>query len=309
MELKSFDGKKIYIHEWTEVENPKGVVQIVHGMAEHAGRYEAYARYLNEHGYIVVADDHRGHGKTDPKTLGYAKRNMFEGTVKDEGVIARYYQKQYPGLSYFLFGFSYGSFIVQTCIARFGDILDGAVIAGSNHKKDDDVKLGSFVSTLKCMIFGGKRPAKLIEKLSFGEYAKQFKDGQWLSTDAANNAAYAADPLSGFTCSYHFYRNFFKGLKKLYTRDYKEKLPKTLPLMVVSGRNDPVGEMGEGAKRLALYYREEAGMPQTELRLFEGSRHEFLNESEGRELKWSTPLRFFDKLCLQKETQAQVEKS
>ena len=301
MELTSFDGKKIYIHEWTEVEDPKGVVQIVHGMAEHAGRYEPYAKYLNAHGYIVVADDHRGHGRTDPNTLGYSPNDMYVNTVKDEEMICAHYQKKYVGLSYFLFGFSYGSFLTQSSLAQFGDKLDGAVIAGSNHKKDGEVTLGKLVSGLKCMFGGGKKPAKFIEKLSFGAYAKQFEDGQWLSTDAENNAAYAADPYCGFTCSYHFYRSFFRGLRKLYTRDYIEKLPKVLPILIVSGADDPVGEKGEGAKRLARFYREKAGLRETQLRLFEGSRHEFLNETEGRELKWSIPLKFFDKVSVQKE--------
>lgn len=300
MEFKSFDGKKIYIHEWTEVGNPKGVVQIVHGMAEHAMRYDAFARYLNEHGFIVVADDHRGHGKTDPETLGYAKKDMYEGTLKDEGLITEYYQKKYAGLSYFLFGFSYGSFLAQSYLARFGDKLDGAVIGGSNYKKDFEVTLGKILSSLKCFFFGGKKPAKLVEKLSFGAYAKKFEDGQWLSTDKENNAAYAEDPLCGFTCSYHFYRNFFKGLKKLYTRSYKEKLRTDLPVLAISGRDDAVGEMGDGVKKLVRYYREEVGMREAELVLFENSRHEFLNEKEGRELKWLAPLKFFEKICAQK---------
>ena len=87
MIFNSFDGKEIYVHEWTQVDEPKGVVQIVHGMVEHGARYEEFARFLNGHGYIVVADDHRGHGETDRDTLGYCKGNMFYDTVTDEGAI------------------------------------------------------------------------------------------------------------------------------------------------------------------------------------------------------------------------------
>ncbi len=290
MEFRSFDGKNIFVYEWTEVEDPRGVVQIVHGMTEHAARYAAYAKFLNEHGFVVVADDHRGHGKTDPDTLGYCDGDMFRDTVHDEGEITKYYKSRYPGLKYFLFGFSYGSFLTQSYLAVYGDLIDGAVIAGSNHKKDFEVYLGSLVSGMG----GAKKPARLIEKLSFGAYSKKFEDGQWLSNDPENNATYAADPLSGFTCSNRFYRDFFRGLRHLYTKKYRNALPKELPVLLVSGQNDPVGDMGDGVRKLYEFYRK-AGMKNLELMLFENSRHEFLNEKENRERKWNTPLDFFER--------------
>ena len=130
MKLKSFDETEIYVHEWRDVAAPKAVVQIVHGMAEHAGRYAAFAEFLNSHGYVVVADDHRGHGRTDPDTLGYADGDMFSDTVRDEAAVTDYYRAQYPGLPYFLFGFSYGSFLTQSYLSKYGKKLTAAVIAG-----------------------------------------------------------------------------------------------------------------------------------------------------------------------------------
>ncbi len=294
MIFKSFDGKEIYVREWTDVKNPKAVVQIVHGMAEHSGRYDAFARFLNARGYIVVADDHRGHGDTDRDTLGYCKGQMFFDTVRDEAELTDFYKKIFAGLKYFIFGFSYGSFLTQRYIADYGEKVDGAIIGGSSYKKDFEVYLGSFVSHLK----GEKRPAKLIEKLSFGAYAKKFEDRQWLSTDAENNAAYAADPLSGFTCSNRFYRDFFKGLKSLYTKSYQRGLPRELPVLLVSGEKDPVGNMGKGVKKLYRYYTEKVGMENVTVVLFENSRHEFLNEKENRETKWGTVLNFLEENTL-----------
>ena len=290
MVFKSFDGKEIYVHEWLTKEEPKGVVQIVHGMAEHAARYQKFAEFLNAHGYHVVADDHRGHGKTDMGSLGYAAGNMFADTVEDEGKIADYYKAKYPGLKYFVFGFSYGSFLTQSFLGKYGEKIDGAVIAGSNKKKDFEVYLGSVVAHLK----GQKKPGKLIEKLSFGAYAKKFEDGQWLSADAENNAAYADDSLSGFTCSNRFYRDFFKGLKKLYTRKYAAGLNKELPMLLAAGEQDPVGDMGKGMKKLYDFYKK-AGVKDVELVLFESSRHEFLNEKDDRDKKWGTVLAFFER--------------
>ncbi len=295
MQFKSFDGKNIEVYEWTNVQNPKGIVQIVHGMVEHASRYTAFAAFLNENGYIVVADDHRGHGNTDPDTLGYCKGNMFADTVRDEAAITDYYKKKYPALKYFLFGFSYGSFLTQSYLGKYGYKLDGAVVGGSNYKKDFEVYLGSFVTGFVNFFGGAKKPAKFIEKLSFGAYAKHFKDGEWLSIDGENNSAYHADPFCSFICSYRFYKDFFKGLKKLYTKKYIDGLDRELPLLLVSGEDDPVGDMGRGVKKLAAFYKK-AGVKDVELKLFAHSRHEFLNEKENRDEKWNTLLAFFDRI-------------
>lgn len=174
MNFNSFDNKRIYIHEWLDVDTPKGIVQIIHGMAEHAGRYGEFAKFLNRNGYLVVADDHRGHGKTDTETLGFCEGNMFEDTVKDEGEITKYYKEKYPNLKYFVFGFSYGSFVTQSYIGKYGDIIDGAVISGSNKKKDFEVYLGALVTETFNLFGMQRKPAKLIEKLSFDVYSKSF---------------------------------------------------------------------------------------------------------------------------------------
>lgn len=297
MFLKSFDGKEICVYEWAEVKEPKGVVQIVHGMVEHATRYEQFAAFLNAHGYIVVADDHRGHGKTDEGTLGYCAGNMFADTVRDEGVITDHFRKKYPDCKYFVLGFSYGSFLTQSYISKYGDKIDGAVIAGSNYKKDIEVYTGAFVARLAILFGKAKKPAKFIEKLSFGAYAKKFDDGEWLSNDAENNARYHADPFCSFTCSYRFYADFFNGLKSLYTKKYRRGLNKNLPVLIISGAQDPVGDMGKGVKKLQKFYLDKAKMKYVNLVLFENSRHEFLNEQENRGQKWGEVLSFFEMNC------------
>ncbi len=293
MIFESFDGKKIFVHEWLNAQNPKGLVQIVHGMTEHGARYQPFAQYLNEHGFLVFADDHRGHGYTDPDTLGYCKGDMFADTVRDEAALTDYYRKKYPDLKIFIFGFSYGSFLTQSYISKYGDKVNGAVIGGSNKKKDFEVYLGAIVAGC------GKetKPAATIENLSFGKYSKKFDDGEWLSADVKNNAAYHSDRFCGFTCSNRFYADFFRGLKSLYTRKYIAGLPKDLPLLLVSGKNDPVGDMGKGVKKLYAFYTKRAKMKNVSLVLFDGSRHEFLNEEENLEEKRKTLLAFFQKNC------------
>ena len=288
------NGKKeIFVYEWP-VESPKAIVQIVHGMAEHAGRYDAFARFLNGHGYYVVADDHRGHGKTDEKSLGYAPKDMFENTLLDEALVLETFQKKYADTPVIVLGFSYGSFLTQHFIARHGEQLAGAIVAGSSYKKDAEVYLGSVVAALGSFFFGEKKPAKLIEKLSFGAYAKGFAGGAWLSTDDENNKAYESDPFCGFTCSFRFYSDFFRGLRGLYTVKYAEKLRKDLPVLLISGADDPVGDRGKGVKKLYGFYTKKAGMKNVKLKLFANSRHEFLNEKDCRAEKWGAVLAFLD---------------
>lgn len=291
MRFKSFDGKEIYVHEWTDVKNPRGVVQIVHGMAEHGARYGAYAAFLNEHGYAVVADDHRGHGLTDEATPGYCDGDMFNDVVRDEAEITEYYRAKYPGLPYFIFGFSFGSFLTQCYISRYGDKVTGAVIGGSSYKKDYEVYFG----WLAAHLIPAKKPAKFIEKLSFGAYSKAFPDGKWVSNDPENNAAYDADRFCGFTCSARFYRDFFSGLIGLYTPKYISGLRREMPVLLVSGARDPVGAMGKGVMKLRDFYTGKAGMRDVTMVLFENGRHEFLNEKEDRELKWNTVLEFLER--------------
>ena len=294
MQFVSFDRKEIFIRTWEEVAVPRGVVQIVHGMTEHSLRYDAFARWLNARGYVVIADDHRGHGMTDADTLGWCAGDMFADTARDEGEIARAFRRKYAGLPYFLLGFSYGSFLTQRFLAENGALLSGAVIAGSSYKKDFEVYLGSLVARLGIAFRGERAPAKLIEKLSFGAYAKKFADREWLSADARNNAAYHADPLCGFTCSNRFYADFFRGLKGLYTARYRAGLNKDLPVLLLSGEEDPVGDMGRGVRKLYRFYTQKAGMRSVSMRLFSHSRHEFLNEEEDRAEKWGAVADFFE---------------
>lgn len=174
-------------------------------------------------------------------------------------------------------------------------MIDGAVISGSNKKKDFEVYLGSLVTGF-CNLCGmQKKPAKLIEDLSFGKYSKKFKDKEWISNDKTNNKNYHSDEFCGFTCSNRFYADFFKGLRSLYTSKYISSLRKDLPLYLMAGKNDPVGNMGKGMESLYKFYTETAGMKDVELNLIDGYRHEFIGIKEGQLERYNEILKFFDK--------------
>lgn len=291
----SFDGKDIAVHAWEEVGRPRGVLQIAHGMNEYAARYEGFARRLNAHGYVVVAEDHRGHGDTDAATLGYAPGDMFADTVCDMALLAQTYRGKYPGLPYALFGFSYGSFLTQSFVRRFGYLIDGAVVAGSSRQNALAVAAGRLVANVGGLLRGKDAPARLVNKIVFGGFGKKFADGEWLSGDAENNARYHADPYCKFVCSNNFFASFFRGLAGLYKKDACP--PPDLPILLLSGKSDPVGDMGAGVLRLEKYYRG-AGVQDVTVHLIEGSRHEFLNERAHAEEGVAAVLGFLERLSV-----------
>lgn len=282
MKLISFDKKSINVNVWDKVENPIGTVQIVHGMAEHSGKYETFAKELNDMGYVVYADDHRGHGLTDEKTLGYADGDMFGDTLKDEIFIAELLREKYPNVKHILFSHSYGSFIAQKFISVRPELIDGVVLYGSSYKKDLEVYSGLAVAEIGKIFKGKNAPSKLIERLSFGAYSQKFKDRLWLSVDHDYNKSYYSDKFCAFTCSNNFYASFFKGLISLYTKKYASGLDKSLPMLLISGASDPVGNMGKGMKKLYNYYKAQ-GVENIKLYLIDGSRHVCLGEKINRE--------------------------
>lgn len=299
MILSSYDKKEIFVHEWTDVIEPCGVVQIAHGMGEHAGRYERFARRLNSLGYVVVADDHRGHGNTDAKTLGYAAGDMFADTVKDMAGLAKHFRERYPDLKYVLFGFSYGSFLTQAFIEKYARFLDGAIIAGSSRQPSLAVLTGAAVARTGALCKGEAAPAEFVNRVVFGGYNKKFEDGEFLSTDAENNEAYRNDSYCNFVCSNNFYRSFFKGMRGLYKKAGAAGLDPDLPLLLISGAEDAVG--GErGVGRLYDFYKK-SGVKDVSKYLIEGSRHEFLNEKDHFEEGFAQISAFLKRVSVRKK--------
>lgn len=292
--IKSFDGKEIFTREWADVENPRAVVQISHGMNEYSGRYEDFAKRLNEKGYIVVASDHRGHGETDKDSLGFSEGDMFDNSVKDLAVVTDYFKEKYSGLPYVLFGFSYGSFLTQRYLQLFGDKLDGAILGGSSKNDWMLAETGYVCAKIAAAFKGKNAPAKFVNKNIFGSYDKKMPYGEFLSVDEENNAKYHADKYCEFVCSNNFFISFMKNMKKLYSAKRAAGLKKYLPLLIISGADDAVGNMSKGTTALYEFYIKN-GVKDVTLHFIEGSRHEFLNEKVNREEGISVITEFLDR--------------
>lgn len=277
--IESFDKAKIYLYCWNDVEKPKGIVQIMHGMAEHAGRYEKFAKKLNKEGYIVFADDHRAHGKTagDVEKLGkYDGGDLFKDTVQDEIFISQMLVDEYK-LPLYVFGHSYGSFLCQAYIEKC-HLYEKAIICGSAFMGARfDVAMGKLISKLTMKHKGKDAPAKLIEKINFGGYDKKVKTGSWLNTDEKEVKKYYADKYCGTPFSAKFYVDFFSAFDRIYNKNYTAEIDRKKPLLLIAGKNDPVGSMGKSMQQLYKFY---IGLEVQDvtLKLYDGARHEILNE-------------------------------
>ena len=294
--FEAFDGKIIRYREWT-ADNPKGIIQVVHGMAESSDRYELFGEYMKERGFIVVADDHRGHGETDPDRRGYCDGDMFNDTIKDVAALQLAYRDKYPELPYFIFGHSYGSFLTQAYIERYGDSLSGVIIGGSAYLNDASVFFGRIVAKINCLLGRADKPANLIKKLSFDAYNKKYSDGTTFISQLKDECdRYAVSPDCNFTLSYGFYKSFFTALPKVYKAKNYSAIPENLPIMLVAGDGDPVGGYGKLVEKLYDFYKNEVGVKSVKKVIYEKVRHEYINDT-SRESVLAEIADFCDGLC------------
>ncbi len=284
--FKADDGFDIFVYHW----NPdnevkvKGLVQIAHGMAETAARYERFAEVLTRNGYAVYANDHRGHGKTagSLENVGYlAVKDGLELLVNDMHQLSTMILNEYPTLPLFLFGHSMGSFAAQRYIMLYGDGLKGVILSGSNGSQPLLHKIGFFISKCEVKKRGRKTKSHKMNRLSFGSYNKAFKPNRtefdWLSRDNEEVDKYISDPYCGNVFTAGFFYDFMKFFKIIDEEKNMELLPTNLPIYLFSGDKDPVGNYGKGVTKLFYAYKK-YGIKDITMKLYSGGRHESLNE-------------------------------
>ncbi len=300
IDVTSFDGLVIKGYLYDNIVVPKGIVQITHGMSEHAMRYHDFATFLNNAGYIVFTYDQRGHGETcgDPKKVGeVGLGDNFSNCTKDQGEVSCFLKDLYPNLKLIVFGHSYGSFLTQKYIQTY-DFADKAIICGSGMQKGALLEAGLAISKIGEKCKGKNAQANLIASMSFGGYEKHFaKIGDtekncWLSANKENVEKYNADPWCGRIFSYGFYKSFFSAFKTIFKPKAIANIEKDLPILFIAGKDDPVGDYGKSVESLCKLYMD-AGL-NVSLKLFDGMRHEILNE-EGKENVYDAILTFIEK--------------
>ncbi len=286
----SFDGTVLQCYVWDEVRNPKAVVQISHGMAEHARRYDDFARFLNDNGYIVFADDHRAHGMTSTKesakgVKGYHKGEIYMDTVRDEVAITSFLKERF-GLPVIYFGHSYGSMVGQRYIQECKE-HSGAILSGSAMMKGALLNTGCMIIGAQYKLCGGEKTGKFANNLTFGSYNKPFKKEKlpnaWLTRDREQVKKYILDEQCGQVMSVAFFKWFLTGLKTAYKKENLAKIDKTKPIGIFSGDKDPVGGKGKLVKKLYEQYKN-LGVKDVSIKLYPDARHEILNEINNKEV-------------------------
>lgn len=280
------DGIDINVNTWEPERDtsPKGIVQIAHGMAEWAYRYDYFAKALNESGYIVYANDHRGHGLTasGEENIGYISDNDgFADMVEDMHELNRLIRQRHHDLPIVLFGHSMGSFLSQRFIQLYGKDIQGLILSGSNGKQSPIINIGIMMARMEMKTKGRKHRSKALDKLTFGDYNKAFApnrtNSDWLTRDEEQVDRYIEDPYCGGIFTSSFFYDFLRGLKLITKKKNLKNIPKDLPIYIFSGSMDPVGFFGEGIKNLACMYNA-LDLEEVSYKLYPGGRHEMLNE-------------------------------
>ncbi len=282
--LKMKDGKRLFYRVW-KADNTKATIHINHGMAEHSLRYDKFARFLNEHGYTVFAQDHRGHGRTkegDDEEGWFADKDGWRLICSDSYALDRHIMKEYPGVPHFIFGHSMGSFLTRTNIALHSSDYRAAVIMGTGASKGIVSRVGKRIALRRCKKYGSKHKDEFLNNLAFGSYLRKFDHKRegiycWLSSDRDEVKKYEDDPDCGYICSSAFYHDLIEGLETANDRELIKRIRKDLPIMFLSGDKDPVGGYSKGVLKAQSLYKE-SGIKDVRIKLYKDGRHEILND-------------------------------
>lgn len=275
--------------KWTPDGKVRGAVNLAHGMAEHGGRYERLAKALTDRGFAVYVQDLRGHGRTAGKleNLGFiGSRHAFQEMIDDLHQLSGIIRAEQPDVPLFIMGHSFGSFLAQGYIERYGKEVRGAILSGTTGAGGTIYRMGKALAALIVIFRGADVPSPLLERVSTGGYDRPFAPNRtsfdWLSRDDDAVDRYVADPFCGFTCTTSFYRELCGGLLYVHRESNRRRIPKDLPVYLFAGSRDPVGGMGKGFLALVAAYRE-LGIADVEYNLYDGARHELLNETNRDE--------------------------
>ena len=293
--FKEETGLDIFVYKCMPEKNikVKAVVQIAHGMAETASRYERFAEKLTGQGYAVYANDHRGHGKTAKEVdrVGDLGEDGFNNMIKNMHHFQEIIKKENSNLPFFILGHSMGSFLLQRYISLYGKELDGAILSGSSGREGILLDIARWLAKREIKKIGRKGKSVTLDKLSFGSYNKAFKPNRtgfdWLSRENKEVDKYIKDPFCGGVFTAGFFYDLFNGLKLVQAKKEMEKIPLDLPIYIFSGAKDPVGKSGKGVLKLVKTYKR-LGIKDLSYKLYEGGRHEMLNEINRDEVMQDT---------------------
>lgn len=277
----------IYVQSFTPDTQPAGIIQIIHGMAEHTDRYVEIAKTMAEAGFAVFMSDHAGHGKSikTEDDLGYfGDRNGSNLIVDDAFAVTQLAKQTYPDAKVILWGHSMGSFVTRSYLSKYKNAVDAAVICGTAGA-NPAASIGALIADMIAKVKGSHFRSTFINGLAFGAYNKKFEgrtDFDWLSVDKKNVDVYIDDPKCGYLFTATAYRDLFRLLGFVSTKQCFADTPKNIPLYLIAGDMDPVGNFGKGVTEVYEKYKAEGCNVQC--KLYKGMRHEIHNEAIREEV-------------------------
>lgn len=282
---------KIHAVKWIpDVEKPIAILQISHGMAEYILRYQDFAKAMTDKGFLVVGNDHLGHGqsKRKEKPFGYfCERDAATVVVRDVHRLKKLVQEDNPGVPYFILGHSMGSFILRNYIFRYGKGIDGAILVGTGNLSALVTKFGKLFANGCAILKGVGHISYFMQCVAFGNYNKRIKQPKtefdWLAKDEGVVNNYIKDPGCGFVFTLNGYLTLFELIERACNKKNMKEIPSGLPIYVLAGEEDPVGNYGKGV-RTACNQMKLAGCRDITLKLYKNNRHEILNDKDKQQV-------------------------
>ena len=270
---------------WYPMCSPTMVVQITHGMTEHIGRYEELADMLTAYGIAVAGFDLRGHGRNpgDNQCASFGE-NGWNYALHDMHLFYLELESKFPNIPHFMLGFSLGSFLLRDYLSLYRDKVDGAIIMGTGHQPGAVLSMLMPVVKREIKAYGFDSSTQKIKKLSFETYNQKFSPNMtsvdWLCSDTAQRVKYRGDPLCRKTISAGLFWQLLDSMKRTGKLSSYRKWNKQMPVLLLSGQDDPVGDFGKGVQRVRQSMSR-AGMKHIQLYLVPGARHDLLHEEKS----------------------------
>ena len=281
-DFKGYNGVQLPAVLWLPENEPKAILQITHGMTEHIGRYEAFAQKMTAQGVAVAGYDLRGHGKNagDPAVASFGEAG-WEASLQDMRLFFDCLSARFPKIPHHMLGFSLGSFLLREYLGRWPGGVRSAVIMGTGSQP------GLLLSVMGAIVNGQIKKAgfdnttDLVRQLSFGAYNQKFKPNRtasdWLCADAAQLDGYIADPLCRKDISSGLFGQLLDAMKRTGGKNACANWDKATPVLLISGQDDPVGDMGKGVRAVKKQL-DKVGIQRAEMQLLPGARHMVLSE-------------------------------
>ena len=284
--------EKTQIHavEWKPKKEIVGVIQIAHGVTEHILRYEHFAEFFTKRGFIVVGNDHLGHGTSiapNSKPMYFGPKNSWNFVVEDIETCRKMTKQKYPDVPYILLGFSLGSFLVRTYLIDYKEPIDAAIIMGTGYISNFKIAIAKMMANKEAKKVGEENTSPIIKSLTFETYNQLFKPNRtecdWLCANEEAIDEYLEDPLRGESYSAGLFRELLSGMQ--YTSNVKniKKMNKKVPILLLSGDKDPVGDFGKGTIKTFNIFRK-AGIENVDIKLYKDLRHDILHEECRRKI-------------------------